>query len=384
MPHEMRMPSLGQTTDELRIVAWLKQAGESVRLGEPLLEVETDKALLEVESVFTGTLLKILYEPDTYVRAGELIAYIGKPGEELPVEMPPEQLAAPAALPVPNDLVELPVLPPGKVLALPVTRKLAREHGIDLAQIAGSGPGGRIEKQDILARIGRSAAVSYTDQPTPRHRQVIARRLTRSIQTIPQITLTMAINMSRASAMIAEGRRNGIARLNVTHLLLRTVAGALRAHPQLNQVWLEDGPCLRTFADANVGLAVAAGDNLLVPTISAPDRSELARLVETVDAAIQRARQGNLAQSDLVPAAITISNLGMYHVDSFQAIVDPDQAAILAVGQITEQAIVRNGGIYIAPRMNIALTVDHRVVDGAQAAMFLDWIRAELEERIAD
>jgi pyruvate dehydrogenase E2 component (dihydrolipoamide acetyltransferase) len=268
------------------------------------------------------------------------------------------------------------------VLALPAVRKLALEHGIDLDGVRGSGPDGRIERKDVQSLIEAAASADSSDHPAPRHRQVIAQRLTRSAQTIPQITLMASADMTRARALLDAQRAAGLPSLGYTHLILRAVARALRAHPRLNALWLTDGPTLRTLARANVGLAIAAEDNLLVATIAAPDRLSLPELVGTVGEATQRGRSGALAQADTAPAAITVSNLGMHRVDAFLAIVDPDQTAILAVGRVAERVVVNDGGISVAPQVTLSLTVDHRVAGGVAAARFLETICAELERGV--
>lgn len=415
VPHEMRMPSLGQTTDELRIVAWLKAEGERVKFGEPLLEVETDKAVLEVESAVAGTLLRILHSADETVVAGSVIAFIGAPGEALPNGSNNDAAgAANAATPVPVTTPVPDAAPPApqgdKVLATPTARQMARELGVDLREVAGSGPQGRIEKRDVethgkqLARPANDdstetpaapaarhsapqpqpaeelpPAFGGDEHPVPRHRVVIAQRLLRSVQSIPQITLSVTVDMTRPRTAIARQRQRGAAGLTYTHLLLRAVAGALRRHPRINRVWLSDGPRYRQYARADVGLAIAADDNLLIATVPEPDRLSIAELAGHVEAVAERARRSALAQADLAPAAITLSNLGMHGVDEFHAIIDPDQSAILASGRVVEQTVVVNGGIYIVPQMKLNLTVDHRIADGVAAAEFLSCIRTELE-----
>ncbi|BCX05962.1 MAG: acetyltransferase component of pyruvate dehydrogenase complex [Candidatus Roseilinea sp.] len=382
------MPSLGQTTDELRITAWLKAEGDAIALAEPILEVETDKAVLQVESSYAGTLLKILHHAGEVVPAGEPIAVIGQAGEAIALDsVSPTQPIDAAQQPNP------PAVPAtagsDQVLATPIARKMAKELGLDLRAIQGSGPGGRIERRDVEAWVAANAATPAKHNivrddgaghgAVPRHRQIIAQRLTRSVQTIPQITLNMTVDARAARSLVAARRAAGLAGLTVTHLLLQAVARALRAQPLMNRVWQPDGPTFRRLARTDVGLAVASDDNLLVVTLPEPDRLDLAALVRVADEAIQRARKGALSQADVAPTAITISNLGMYHVDSFQAIVDPDQSMILAVGRIADQIVAIEGGIYIVPQMTLSLSVDHRVADGAAAAKFLKAICDDLE-----
>ncbi len=359
MARPVRMPPLGATSDELQIVQWLKEVGSAVEQGEPLLEVETDKATLEVEAAVAGTLLTVLHGPGETVSTGELLAYIGAPGEEVPAAEPP----APA---------------PAKRQAVPTARRLAQEHGIDLASVRGSGPEGRIEKQDVLALIGTASAADG-ELEVSRHRRALAERLTRSAQTIPQFHLAVDVDMGNAAVQLAQGRAGGLTRLTYTHLLLQATAAALREHPAVNRLWLSDGPRLRQLERADVGLAVAGDETLLVPTIAEPDLVELPALVEVTAEAERLAREGKVMGAAAAPAAITLSNLGMFGVDRFSAIVDPGQTAILAVGAVTERVTAAAGEVRIGPWVELTLTVDHRVVDGVLAARFLAAIRMRLE-----
>jgi pyruvate dehydrogenase E2 component (dihydrolipoamide acetyltransferase) len=382
MTQEVRMPPLGQTTDELRIVAWLKAEGDQFALGEPLLEVDTDKATLQVESFGSGTLLKILYAAGETVRVGTLVAYVGEAGETVTTS-PPTPLLSGEGRSREEAPVEAEVETPrvgDKVLASPAARQLAKEHGLDLARVRGGGPAGRIERKDVLALIEKVArAQPEIESPVPRHRQAIAQRLTHSIRTIPCITLTMSVNMRQAQTLLISKRAEGLNGLTYTHLILRAVAHALRQHPRLNRLWLDEGPRFRQLSRVDVGLAIAGEDTLLVATIPEPDRVSLTELVKITEEAICRARSGSLSQADLLPTAITVSNLGMYGVEEFDAIIDPDQAAILATGQVADQVVAINGGIHVVPQMKMSLAVDHRIADGVAAAQFLTTVRQQLE-----
>ena len=347
MPRPVRMPPLGATSNELRILQWLKEVGSTVEQGEPLLEVETDKATLEVEAAVSGTLLAVLHGAGETVAVGEVLGFVGAPGEEVPA-----------------------FEPPAKRQAVPVARKLAQEHGIDLASVRGSGPGGRIEKQDVLALVDTAAGTELS-----RHRRALADRLTRSVQTIPQFSAAVDVDMSSAAAHLERARAAGLAGATYTHLLLRATAHALREHPGLNRVWVSDGPRLRALERADVGLAVAGDETLLVQTISEPDAVELPALVELTERAQRLAQEGKVTGG---PVAITVSNLGMLGLDRFSAIVDPDQTAILAVGAVTERVSAGGGEVRIGPWVELTLTVDHRVVDGVLAARFLAAIRSTL------
>jgi pyruvate dehydrogenase E2 component (dihydrolipoamide acetyltransferase) len=376
MATEIRMPALGQTSDELRILRWLRAEGETIKVGEPLLEVETDKATLEVEAAAAGILLKIVCPEEQSAEAGAVIAYVGKAGETIDAgalaQVPAQEISA---------AKEPAVVVGAKVLATPVARHLAREQGIDLSQVKGSGPGGRIEKKDVEALIGANTTqAAFVDSSVPRHRQRIAQRVLQSAQQVPQIRLTLSIDMEQTRAQLEEERASGLEGLTYTHLILRAVAQALRIHPHLNRVWLEEGPQYRTYTRADVGLVIAAEDNLLVATIPEPDKLSLRELVAQVRGTVERARRGELNQQDAAPAALSISNLGMYGVDEFEALVDPAQSAMLAVGRVADQVVVRDRGLYFAPQIKLSLSVDHRVADGAQAAQFMQDLRKILEK----
>ncbi len=378
MARPVRMPPLGATSDELRIVQWLTEVGASVAQGDILLEVETDKATLEVEAAVAGTLLGVLHGPGETVSVGEVLAFVGEPGEEMPAEAPG------GSPPVAHEPTEAtPATPGGRVSgerrqAVPVARRIAQEHGIDLATVTGSGPGGRIEKADVLALIETDAGGEGErgELELSRHRRAVAERLTRSVQTIPQFSVGADVDMRAAAAFLAAERAGGLARLTYTHLLLRAIALSLREHPEVNRLWVPEGPRWRQLDRTDVGLAVAGDDTLLVPTIAEPDRVDLATLVDLTDEAERLARTGKLAGR---PAAITLSNLGMFGVDRFAAIVDPDQTSILAVGAISERVTPEAGEIRVGPWVELTLTVDHRVIDGVLASRFLGTIRSCLE-----
>ena len=347
------MPALGQTSDELVLLAWLKNAGEPVSEGEPLLEVETDKATLEVEAAVSGTLLATLCEPGQTVLAGTVVGWIGDPGEQIPDDQPPSR----------------------KVLATPAARTLARERGVDLAGLTGSGPEGRIERRDVLAGSDRA------EQPVDgvsANRQAIARRLVRSTG-IPQFSVSRTIDVRRALERAAT-----VPDATLSHLLLQAVAAGLRAVPGLNRVWVEDGPRLRRIEGAPVGLAIATDDNLVVATFPDPDLSSLADLAATTRRVVGEARAGRLVAGFSGPAAVTVSNLGMFGIDRFEAIVDPDQTAILAAGRVVERPAVTAGGIVAVAQLDLTLTVDHRTVDGAEAARFLAAVCAALEDCVLE
>jgi len=345
----VRMPPLGQTSDELRIVAWRKREGDAVAAGEPLLEVETDKATLEVEAALAGTLLRIVHGEGRTVQAGTVIAYVGEPGEETAAEAP------------------------ARVQAAPAVRRLAQEHGIELAQVQGSGPGGRVERADVLALVGEGD----TGEPVSRHRRALATRLGRSA-AIPQFSVGVTVDMTAAAALVEREQD-----VTYTHVLLQAIAQALRGHADLNRLWVEDGPRLRRLERADVGLAVAGEETLLVVTIPEPDRLPLSELAGEVERAAAEARAGLISERYRGPVAVTLSNLGAVGIDRFTAVIDPDQTAILAAGRVAERPAVVAGTLRPQPQLELSLTVDHRVADGLAAGAFLAAIRDALEQSSA-
>jgi pyruvate dehydrogenase E2 component (dihydrolipoamide acetyltransferase) len=366
----LRMPPLGTTSDELRIVEWLKAEGDEVALGEPLLAVETDKATLEVEAASAGTLLRIVHAAGAVVDTGTVVAYVGEPGDEVPAESEDEARPAAAREGSPSQPSRSP-----QVTASPAVRRLAADRGIDLSQVRGSGPGGRVEKRD-LEGVPDGAVVD--GELVPRHREALARRLSRAA-AIPQFSVGVTVDMTLAAELLERERAGGLTGLTYTHLLLRCVATALRSHPEMNVVWVGEGPRRRPLERADVGLAVAGDDALLVVAIPEPDRLSLAELVEQSDLAAAEARSGRLTEHFAGRAAITLSNLGMVGVDRFTAIVDPDQTAILASGAVVERPGATSAGVGLVPQLELTLTADHRAVDGMVAGRFLVAVRSLLE-----
>jgi pyruvate dehydrogenase E2 component (dihydrolipoamide acetyltransferase) len=381
MARPVRMPALGQTSDELRVIGWLKSAGEDVAEGEVLLEVETDKASLDVEAASSGVLLATLFSAGDVIEAGTVIAWIGAPGEEVPPDGPGETLAtAPRESPASSAPAERPGAGPGRPgrrPASPAVRALAREHGVDIEEVRGTGPDGRVERADITAAIaataGRERPEGTTATPVSPQRQAIARRLSRSAQ-VPQFSLSRTIDARRAAEAAS-----AVAGATYTHVLLRSIAVALREHPAFNRVWADEGPWFHDFDIVNVGLAVTTQDTLLVVAVREPDRMDLAELAEVTRAVVAAARAGQLRQGALAPTPVTLSNLGMLGVDRFTPLLGPGQTAVLGTGRIAERPAVADGRICVVPQLDLTLTVDHRTADGAAAARFLQSVADQLE-----
>jgi len=393
---EVKLPRLGQGMEAGTIVKWLKSEGEPVKKGEALYELDTDKVTQEVEAEADGVLLKIAVESGE-TAVGTTIAVIGKEGEEIAIEAP--QAAAkpaekPAAAPEPER--EAPIEPSvsranGRTKASPLARRIARERNIDLAQVRGTGPDGRIVAEDIeraaagpaRAPVGAPGAVpsgEVESVPLSSIRRTIARRLTEA-WTVPVFQLTVSADMTRANALVAAHREaNPDVRLTVTDVLTKVAAQALLRHRAVNAAFTDEA--ILRFPTANVGIAAATPAGLVVPVIRSAERLNLAEIAAARSDVVGRARDGKLRADDLEDGTFTISNLGMpqYGIEQFVAVLNPPQAAILAVGVTEERPVVRDGGLVVRPMMTMTLTVDHRAVDGAEAAEFLHTVKTYLED----
>ena len=386
MATEVKLPRLGQGMESGTIVRWLKSEGEQVAKGEPLYELDTDKVTQEVEAEASGVLLKIAI-PEGEVEVGRTIAFIGKEGEivaavEAPAPKPQE------AAPAPKEEKREPepqTTSNGRVKASPLARRLARERGIDLASVHGTGPEGRIVAEDVerseVQTAAEPAAVptgEVRSTPLTSIRKTIARRLTQA-WTVPVFTLTVSADMARANELLARRRElEPDVRVTVTDLLTRVCAQALVRHPEMNVQFTEDA--LLSFPHANVGIAVAAPQGLVVPVVHKAEQLTLSQTAGVRGDLVSRARDGKLRAEDIEGGTFTISNLGMFDVDQFVAVLNPPQASILAVGATREQVVPRDGDLEIVPLMTMTLTCDHRAVDGATGADFLKTIKTFLED----
>jgi pyruvate dehydrogenase E2 component (dihydrolipoamide acetyltransferase) len=351
------MPALGMAQETGKLVRWFKREGEAVTKGEPLMEVETDKAAVEVESPATGTLAGIAATEGEDITVGFTIAMILGPGESLPVAQ--AKAAVPSASKVataPTDGGEssqLRARVSGRISASPKARRLAEERGVDLAKVAGTGPGGAILEEDVV-QAGEHPAEAETESALWR---AMAANVTRSWKEAPHFYV---IREADAGALADERRRipDGV---TYTDLLLRCVASALVKHPRMNG----------GAKDVNVGLAVAVPDGLIVPVIHGVDRLTLQEIAANRREVVDRVKSGRLRSSDVSGATFTVSNLGMYEVDLFTAILTEGQAGILAVGRIADRVVARDGAAVVRPTVLISLSCDHRRVDGARAAEFM-------------
>jgi pyruvate dehydrogenase E2 component (dihydrolipoamide acetyltransferase) len=395
MANEVKLPRLGQGMEAGTVTRWLKSEGDQVAKGEPLYEVDTDKVTQEVESDFAGVLLKIaLAEGEAPV--GQTIAWIGEPGEEVAAEAPAAEPAPKAEQPVAAAAPEVAaavsapeVANGGRIKASPLARRLARERGIDLATLRGTGPEGRIVAEDVERGVVAAPPVSVPSAvpvavgeveriPLTSIRKTIARRLTAAWQA-PVFQLTVSADMTRANALVAKARElNPDVRITVTDVLAKVCASALMRHGDVNVAFDEDA--LLRFPSANVGIAVAAPQGLVVPVLRSVERQSLVEVARGRGEIVERARSNKLTAEDLDGGTFTISNLGMFGIEEFVAVLNPPQASILAVGSTEERAVVVGGQIVARPMMTMTLTVDHRAVDGAAGADFLRSVKQFLEE----
>jgi pyruvate dehydrogenase E2 component (dihydrolipoamide acetyltransferase) len=381
----VKLPRLGQGMESGTIVKWLKAEGDAVAKGDALYELDTDKVTQEVEAEANGVLLKIAVTAGE-VPVGGTIGFIGDQGEAVPdaAPAPAAPAAPPVAAPAPVAAVEAPAAPTsnGRLKASPLARRIARERGVDLTGIRGTGPDGRIVAEDLDRAPAAPAAPALPSgeiesRPLSSVRRTIARRLTQA-WTVPAFQLTVSADMTRANELVAKQRElYPDVRITVTDLLTKLCAQALMRHPDMNVQFTEEA--LLAFPSANVGIAVAAPQGLVVPVVGAAERLTIAQIAAVRADLVSRAREAKLRPEDLDGGTFTISNLGMYEVDEFIAVLNPPQASILAVGATRDQVVARDGEIAIAPLMAMTLTCDHRAVDGATGAEFLGTVKAFLE-----
>ena len=424
MATEVKLPRLGQGMESGTIVKWLKGEGEPVKKREPLYELDTDKVTQEVEAEADGILLKIVV-PSGEVEVGRTIAFIGSEGEDVPSgnggapaatedkaddaaepdEQPEEegspademdderergrQAAAATAEAETAAVADAPVRPDGRVKASPLARRLAREKGIDIAQLQGSGPEGRIVAEDVehgtvaapkAAPAAAAAAGEIEEIELTSTRKTIARRLTQAWQA-PVFQLTVSVDMTRALALrerLVARLQEGETKPTISDLLTKVCAAALVRHPAVNAHFL--GEKILRFPYAHVGIAVAAPNGLVVPVIRDADRRTIQEIAAARAEVVGRARDGKLQLADLEGGTFTISNLGMFGIEQFVAVLNPPQAAILAVGSTDEKPVVRDGQVEVRPLMNVTITCDHRAIDGADGAEFLRTVKELLEE----
>ena len=377
------MPALEMAQDSGKLVSWLKQEGESVRKGEMLVEVETDKAVVEVEAAADGILAGISAKPGDVVQVGHTIAWLVQPGESLPAATSPAAAALPQATASPTAVVPTVSAPARSGARIsPKARRLAQEKGVDISRLIGSGPGGEILADDILAAARGSDPGDRATQPlesrregglTPTIGRLMAQRTTQSWTTVPHFFVTRevdagALNEARERLLPAIERSHGV-KVTHTDLLVSIAAHTLGKHPRLNATWADGGIVLQH--DVNIALAIGVENAVVTAVIPHADRAAVGDIAARRRELAERAQAGRLQPADIAGATFTISNLGMFEVDAFTAIIVPPQAAILAVGAITERVVPVNGQPAVRPMMSMTLSCDHRVVDGVRAAEFM-------------
>lgn len=372
------MPALGLQQESGMLVAWLKAEGEPVAKGEPLMQIETDKATVEIEAPVTGVLAAVRAREGETVPVGQVMAWIVAPGEAVPGEAsrPAEANGAgpatgPAARETQRREPETPAGPPALAPASPLARRLARERGIEIEALAGSGPEGAVLAGDVPAAQGRAGAAGT-------RWQLMAERVSRSWASAPHFFLLREADASALVAWRAAAQQQNRSGVTYTDLFVKLAAVALRRHPGINAQWNEGQ--IVVHPEVNVGIATAVPDGLVVPVLHGADELSLRQIADRRAGLVQRAQAGRLTAQDLAGGTFTVSNLGMYGVDAFLAILNPPQAAILAVGRIAERVVAVKGQPAVRPTVMLTLSCDHRVVDGARAAEFLAILTGLIEE----
>ena len=402
------MPQMGYDMQEGTVVRWYKQEGEAVARGEVIADIETDKATVEFEAYTSGVLRKIVVDAGIAIPVGQLIAVITDPDEPLPDDLeglssppsvapsnPPDNGASQAAeaTPIP-PAPPSGATPPGEVRASPIARRLAKEKGIDLTQVTGTGPGGRIVEQDVLDyQPSASAPPGAPAAPTPaaapenvdlsRMRQTIAKVTSDSKRDAPHFYVTSDIDMTKAM-QLRRDTNDAIpaeSRVSVNDMVIKAATIALQRHPKFNAFFRGDH--LQMNPSVNMGIAIALDAGLIVPGISGCESKSLVEIAAASRDLIARANNGTLRNEEYSGTTFSISNLGMFDVDSFVAIIFPPHAAVLAVGRVKEQAVAREGQLAVAQMMKSTVSVDHRVADGAEAAQFLVEVKNLLENPVS-
>ncbi len=440
MATQVIMPKLSPTMEEGQLSRWLKKEGDKVSMGEPLAEIDTDKATMEMQALANGVLRKIIIKEGESAPLGQLIAIIGEPDEDISAmlagsssgpapkaataesEPKPEQPAAPVPAPEPtappkaggspaktaapdgNGSAPAPAAASSeRLIVSPLAARMAAEAGVDLRSLTGSGPGGRIVKRDIEAAMsqgeapaaaesattgavvkfptrqpGATEASPFVDEPVSEMRRIIAKRLVTSLGPIPHFFLTTEIEMDRA----AEMRRNineldPELKLSINDIIIKVAAAALIAHPQVNASFQEK--TIRYYERADVGVAVAIEDGLITPVVRSADQKSLSEIAREVRDLAERARKRKLKPEEYTGASFSISNLGMFGIDEFTAVINPPEGAILAIGAMTAKPVVRGNEIVVRQMMRVTMSCDHRVIDGATGARFLQTFKKTME-----
>ena len=417
MDEVVLMPRLSDTMTEGVIAGWQKNVGDTVKKGEVLADIETDKATMELESYKDGILLYQGAKAGEKILVNDLLCVIGAAGTNVDAIVAAVKNGATAAAPAATAPAASPAAVPtapaqataaapaaqvvvneGRIFASPLARKMAEERGIDLKYVKGTGDNGRITKFDIdgyvpvtasatqavsaaapaFVQSAQQGVVSFEDQPVSQMRKTIARRLSESLFTAPHFYITMTIDMDAAVAARAKINEVAPVKISFNDMVVKATALSLKQHPKINSSWL--GDTIRTNHHVNIGIAVAVDEGLLVPVVRFADTKSLSEIGVTVKGFAQKAKDKKLQPADWEGSTFTISNLGMFGVDEFTAIINPPDACILAVGGIAQVPVVKNGQVVPGNVMKVTLSCDHRVVDGAAGAAFLQTLKSLLEE----
>jgi pyruvate dehydrogenase E2 component (dihydrolipoamide acetyltransferase) len=406
----IKMPKLGFDMAEGTLVEWVKGVDDEVEKDDVIAIIETDKANVEVTPFVSGVLRKLLVEEGDVVPVGEPIAVIGKVGEEIDVEAlgaeaeeaaAPEAVAEEAEEEAAPEAAAAPETREGeRIMASPVTRRMAEELGVDLSRVNGTGPGGRVVKRDLEAYLRERERVpekpprppiptpayeptldEFESEPLSPMRRTIGRRMVESKQQAPHFYVTMDVDMGPAMALREQlnTMMPDDVKISVNDLILKAAAVALKEFPRLNASF--GGEEVEIYKRINIGIAVARETGLLTVVVKDVDKKSLASIAEESEVLVNRAREGRMQADDMIGGTFTVSNMGMFGVDDFVAIINPPQAAILAVGAVQKTPVVNEQGeIAVGTRMKITVSADHRVTDGAEAARFLREVRAALEQ----
>ena len=400
MASNVIMPALGVAQQTGILLKWLKAEGQTVTKGEPLMEIETDKATVEIEAAASGVLARVAAKAGDEVPVGQTIALILAPGEA-----PPTKQAAPATAPLlpplpqgegrgegratastripTSELAIATTLRSGRILASPKAKRIAKEQGIDLQTLRGSGPDGSVLAADVQRAANENVARPATTTapgllPLTPMRRIVGQRMTQSKQSAPHFYISMEIDMSAVTKLRNEAKERGDAMIpSINDFILQASARALKDFPSMNSSFTEQG--IQQHAEINIGVAVALEEGLVVPVIRNADRLSLMELAKHSRELADKAQNKKLFPLDYEGGTFTVSNLGMLGVDSFIAIINPPQCAILAVGRVAPRVVTDGDGIEIKAMMTATLSADHRVVDGASAARFLQHVKQALE-----
>ncbi len=377
MGKEVVMPKLGLTMSKGKIVEWKKKEGDKVEAGEDIAIIETEKITTTIKAPISGIILKIYAKEGEEVPVGQIIAFIGEPGETPPSITPTraEEVAPPEV----KQKMEV----KAEVRATPRARKLAKEKGIDLTMVRGTGPGGMITEEDVLRELEGKTKFSLLGIrvreiiPMSPMRKEISRRMTQSLQTMAQVTLSMEVNATNLVKIREEIEKKTGEKITYTDIIVKVVSSLLKTHPYLNATL--EGDEIKILDEINIGIAVALDQGLIVPVIRNADKKSIVEISREAHELADKARENKLSPDDVTMGTFTVSNLGMYDIDSFTPIINPPQTAILGVGRIKKSPIVLGDSILIGYTMWLSLTFDHRVLDGHTASKFLKELASIIE-----